>query len=219
MELRYGIHQSFLEKYLEVEKNTLLPVTESAIPAWAAQFKGVRLISYSVVEEEVYRTGKVRLFTIQLLFDHISTFRWNHIALDFYPYRDRNYFVLLIRKAPPPNTEATNLLTDIVTDPFKVRIDGEFPGKILDGNATEYTWTKAVWEIPLRAIFSGPQEKIVAWVALPRSPSHWLSAYTNPLFFWAKGEDWKKPSSLPKILVEPLPPIPSVTPTQPYSPR
>jgi hypothetical protein len=212
MELHYGIHREFVEKYLIVEKNTLLPITASEIGSWVKRFPGVSLLNYQIEDRSDPQHKGIRLVHLYLIFDDIEAFRLNHVWFAYYPYKNEQIFQFFIHKHMPEDPTASTILIDTITNPFKIRLEVEFPAKILASNATELGWSRAVWEIPLRAVFSGPQTDIVAWARTPRFPSQWIAGWINPIRYWVLGEEWRFPQKLPAILVEPLPGLPENPP-------
>lgn len=207
MEIYYGVHLEFMEKYIIVEKNAILPLTDTEITPWVKKFPGVSLINYQILDQVNPQHKRTRIVHLYLVFEDLEAFRLNHLGFAFYPYKNEQIFQFYIHKKMSEDPTASTILIDSVTNPFKIRLEVDFPAKILKANATELGWSRAVWEIPLRAVFSGPQTDIVAWARTPRYPNQWFWGYLNPLWFWIQGEEWRSPRLLPTILVEPLPPL------------
>lgn len=221
VDIVYAVYRNILDgDAIEIEKNDLLPLSREEAETWARRLPGVQLLSFSVEEREIDRAiggravGGLRVFKLVASFDGVESLRFDHIRFARYPWGDGQWFRMDIDKDVPPfgDDGPVNEFADVILQGRMFRLTTHFPSRVIEANADAQTWSSATWTVPMRSIFSTPEQAIRLWAKTALLEGEAWKGRWYPWWYRWSGEGWRDPDALPRKALPPAAP----TPFEPY---
>lgn len=216
LEFSYVMNMSIYDsKYVVVEKNQLLPLTDEGIDHFVKRFPGALLVKKRIDETlgpatPFNRNQPVPFRHVRFMLNvqDINAMRTNHFHFLYYTLGNNNYFVFRIQKnvrAQPVDEQdrpGENDFAEVLAKDQALTLTMTLPLEASRHNATSAAGRTLTWRIPIVAILSDPQREIIAWAEFADSSNNWLASGVNRVKLATGSASVIDPNKLPTILLD-----------------